>query len=195
MRVSRIAICGLSVLFGLVFCAQSFAEVVHDGFRSGRKIESRYFTVWIEDGADVERLITRLAVPLSIQAIIEEPLLPSEHHQLANEIDTLFLGVLTILDLRIKNFHSNIKICEDQARLLEIAERLFGQAVKQGGFYVASLDTLYVDASSVTLHMMGHELSHAAQTHYFVVPPPQKIQEILAGYVEYELRKYSHALP
>ena len=72
---------------------------------------------------------------------------------------------------------------------------LFGQEVQPGGFYVSSIDTLYVDAEYVNIHILGHELSHAIQVHYFVVPPPAKIQEILAGYVEYQFRKYTNTLP
>lgn len=37
-------------------------------------------------------------------------------------------------------------------------------------------------------------MGHALMSHYFVVQPSVKIQEVLAGYVEYQLRK-SKELP
>jgi hypothetical protein len=37
--------------------------------------------------------------------------------------------------------------------------------------------------------VLGHEIAHAIMSHYFVVLPSEKIQEVLAGFVEYQLRK------
>ena len=99
------------------------------------------------------------------------------------------------MDIRLKKFHSEVKICQDAASLSLVAANLFGRSIQSRAFYVVALDTLYVDAETVNLHVLGHELSHAVQAKYFVVPPPEKIQEILAGFVEYELRKATRSLP
>ena len=39
------------------------------------------------------------------------------------------------------------------------------------------------------LKVLGHEIGHAVISHYFVVLPSVKVQEVLAVYVEYQLRK------
>ena len=57
------------------------------------------------------------------------------------------------------------------------------------------INTIYVDSENININIFGHELSHAIQSHYFVVPTSNKMQEILAGYVEYQLRKYTNTLP
>ncbi|MEI8176206.1 MAG: hypothetical protein WCG78_05005, partial [Candidatus Omnitrophota bacterium] len=88
-----------------------------------------------------------------------------------------------------------IKVCRDADGLSAVAEKLFGKPIKTAGFYVFAADTLYVNADSISINILGHELSHAIQSHYFVVPPPVKIQEVLAGYVEFQLRKYADRLP
>jgi hypothetical protein len=56
-------------------------------------------------------------------------------------------------------------------------------------FYVYDLNTIYVSAGSFKREVLGHEIAHAVISHYFVVQPPMKAQEVLAGYVEYQLRE------
>jgi hypothetical protein len=131
----------------------------------------------------------------SIKGIIKNPAPFIDSYELPDQLDTLLLAVLEIMDIRLKKFNCTVKICKDGKALAKIGRRLFGQEMRSGGFYVMSFDTLYVDAESVTMHVLGHELSHAVQVHYFVVPPPVKLSEILSGYVEYQLRKYTQTLP
>jgi len=63
-----------------------------------------------------------------------------------------------------------------------------------------TLDALYLEVSDILdLHIYSyhgriHEIAHAVISHYFIVPPPAKIQEVLAGYVEYDLRKSTGTL-
>lgn len=169
--------------------------VVDDGFKAEVKTKSRYFNIYIKGGVDIQGLTMKLAVPPSIRSIIREPADFLGSYTLYDQLDTFFLAVLEIMDIRLKKFKCTLKICKDASQLSDVAKKLFGRKVKAGGFYVAGIDTIYVDAEDVTIEILGHELSHAIQVHYFVVPPPEKIQEILAGYVEYQLRKYTNTLP
>ena len=187
----------LGILLGLVagFGHPLFANISQDGLMLSKEIKSRYFTIYLKDGVDLERLAMRMAVPSSIKAVIRTNIDGFHTENLGDQFDLLYLAVYEILEVRLKQFESSIKVCGDADCLVEVAERLFGQKVKTGGFYVVALDTLYVDSDHVTLNIAGHELAHAILTKYFVVPPSERIQEVLAGYVEYELRKYTHTLP
>lgn len=178
-----------------ILCAASPAEAANDGFVSAKKIQSRYFNIYLENGADIMELAARISVPPSIRSIVMDPLAASSGDDISNQFDLLFLAVSEIMDIRLRDFKIKIKVCKDAPSLFETSKNLFGKEVKAGGFYVAALDTIYIDARNVNIHIAGHELSHAIQMHYFVVPIPVKIQEVLAGYVEYELRKYSNTLP
>ena len=51
------------------------------------------------------------------------------------------------------------------------------------------MNTIYASAENFKIGVIGHEIAHAVISHYFVVQPSVKIQEVLAGYVEYQLRK------
>jgi hypothetical protein len=171
----------------------SFAEAVNDNFHAARTMKSRYFEIYIEGDVDLDNLTMILSVPSSIKAIIREPI--PDSRDLPNQLDTLFLAVSEIMDVRLSEFKCKIKICKDSSQLFNVAYSLFGREIQTGGFYVYAIDTLYVDAENVNIHILGHELSHAIQAHYFVVPPPATLQEVLAGYVEYQLRKYAYSLP
>lgn len=186
----------LVIILMLPFGVSYAAEVtVNDGFQAARKIESRYFNIYIESGVDIQTLVMRLSVPESIKSIIRGSVPFSNSYTLGDQLDTLFLAVSEVMDMNVKRFKCNLKICRNRSGLSDIAGRLFGKNIQPGGFYVVAIDTLYIDAENVTVNILGHELSHAIQTHYFVVPPPAKIQEILAGYVEFQLRKYTNTLP
>lgn len=187
---SILFICMIS--FGII---QTADAAVRDGFQTARRMESRYFDIYIESGVDLQALTMKLSVPPSIKSIIRRPVAYLNSYTLVDQLDTLLLAVLEIMDIRLKNFKCKLKICKNRSGLSDVADTLFGQEISPGGFYVVSLETLYVDAENVTLTILGHELSHAVQTQYFVVPPPEKIQEVLAGYVEFQLRKYTDTLP
>ncbi|MFH1868806.1 MAG: hypothetical protein ABH843_07535 [Candidatus Omnitrophota bacterium] len=185
----------LFIIIILSACAHdAIGAEVNDGFHAVKNISSRYFDISVENGVALQTLAMEISVPPSIKAIIKQPAPFSSSYTLQDQLDTLLLAVLEIMDIRLKNFRCKIKICKDSMSLSNVAETLFGRQIMAGGFYVVSLETLYVDAENVTINILGHELSHAVQTQYFVVPPPEKIQEVLAGYVEFQLRKYTNTL-
>ena len=166
-----------------------------DGF-SGleRQLRSRFFNIYLKEGVDADRLAMRIAVPPSTRAMVYSSTSSFGSDHLEDQLDRLFLVVTEILEARMKQFESSVKVCESASGLGEVSERLFGREIKAGGFYVVALDSLYIDSENVTLYVLGHEMAHAVISKYFVVPPPERIQEVLAGYVEYELRKQTRSL-
>jgi len=178
-----------------VLCQPASAESYNDGFNAAETLEGRYFTISVENGVDMQGLAMKVAVSPSITAIIKESVASYDSDKVADQLDLLFLAVSEIMDIRMRSFKCKVKVCKDASSLSAIALKLFDKETTAGGFYVVSLDTIYVDANSITTNVLGHELSHAVQSHYFVVPPPMKIQEVLAGYVEFQLRKYTNTLP
>ena len=185
---------GMSLLFFL-FTGSCVAQAVQDGFTLDKQIKSRYFTIYVKNGVDLERLAMKVAVPPSIKAIIRSSTAGFQADRLGDQLDLLYLAVYEILETHLKQFQSSAKVCDNTQCLSDVAKRLFGQEIKSGGFYVVALDTLYIDSDNVTLNILGHELAHAVLTKYFVVPPSERIQEVLAGYVEYQLRKYTQTQP
>jgi len=105
-------------------------------------------------------------------------------------IDTLFSQVCDILDMQLYNFHGTIKIYRDFKQVNAIYKNLFNRELpKSHSFYAYNLNTVYISAEHFSREVLGHEIGHAVISHYFVVLPSVKIQEVLATFVEYQLRK------
>lgn len=158
--------------------------------------KSKYFSVYSYPGLDVNSLLNTLDFNYLLQ-----PDSLSKHKQksslslLSDTLDTLYLEVSDILDIHIYSFHGNIKIVRTQADVSSIFKKYFNQSFPERSFYLHERNTIYIAFPGLTLGMLGHEISHSIISHYFVVLPPEKMQEILCGYVEYGLRKETGTLP
>lgn len=184
-----ISLCVILLLAGL---GSVFA--VEDGFLATKKISGKYFTVFYESGVDISVLPEQLNISPSDRILVGKTAVarPFSDEEIAEMLDILFLRVCDILDMRLYSFAGNIKICRDNARLAKVYFELFKRELNNmQSFYVYELNTIYVSAQNFKRGVVGHEIAHAIISHYFVVQPSVKIQEVLAGYVEYQLRKPS----
>jgi hypothetical protein len=113
---------------------------------------------------------------------------------LAETLDALYSQVSDTLDIHVYSFHGTIKFVANQSEVSSVFYGFFSQPFPERSFYIHERNTIYISAGDATLGMMGHEIAHAIISHYFVTPPPEKVQEVLAGYVEYHLRKATGTL-
>ncbi len=56
-------------------------------------------------------------------------------------------------------------------------------------FYAHGLRTIFSSEQDIIDSIIAHELGHAVIDHYFMVPPPSKVAELLAGYVDEHLER------
>ncbi|MFA4993522.1 MAG: hypothetical protein WC571_06105 [Candidatus Omnitrophota bacterium] len=159
-----------------------------DGFGFSHKIESRYFTIYYALQLDPEELAAGLDIRPQDVIISGGPY----QNNLAGLIDTLFSQICDILDMHLYSYHGNIKIGRDLNQINTVYNNLFEkQLVKSHSFYSYDLNTVYISAEHFNREVLGHEIGHAIISHYFVVLPSVKIQEVLAAFVEFQLRKSS----
>jgi hypothetical protein len=158
--------------------------------------ESEYFSIYGPAGLIIEDLLFKLNFDYFLHAdpFPGEPTTDPKEI-LVKTIDAIYLEVSDILEIHIYSFHGSIKICPDQASLSQVFRFYFQEDFAERSFYSHEHKTIYVSSADLTLGMLGHEVAHALQSHYFVVPPPPKVQEILSGYVEYSLRKFTKTPP
>jgi hypothetical protein len=176
-----------AVLFAL---NASFA--FDDGFGPAKKIQSSHFTVYYSPQIDTTTLAQRLNIGPADEILAGKTSkrTNASSGQLAEMLDTLFTRVCDILDMQLYSYTGNIKVCQDYNQLSQIYRNIFGHDLgNRKSFYVNELNTVYISADSFQRGILGHEIAHAVISHYFVVLPSVKIQEVLAGYVEYQLRK------
>mgnify|MGYP001588875309 CR=1 FL=1 len=187
-KIPKFAIAAL-----FLFLSLSTSYAVEDGFGTARKVEGEHFTAYFASPLEEAALSRKLNISAAEGIIIGGATAVGGSHSsdlgLANMLDTLFLQVSDILDMHIYSYTGFIKVCRDNSQLKEIYSNLFNSELNHASFYVAELNTIYISSESFTKEILGHEIAHALISRYFVVQPPVKIQEVLAGYVEYQLRR------
>jgi len=163
-----------------------------DGFIAAKKIDGRYLSVELAPGVD------QLSLLQSLNISAQDKILAGQYpgnpqfafNSLPDLLDALFLWSSNILDMQLLTYHGKVKVVRDAAELDAIYSRLFGiEHPGEKAFYVYEVNTVYVIAQEFTKEIVGHEVAHAIISNFFVVQPPMKVQEVLAGYIEYQLRK------
>lgn len=174
----------LVISFLSVFFNFGAAIAQTDGYSPQHRLVTTYFTISYDSEQDLARFNRNIYIPASqkilygMQAGI-------------NNTDMLFLWVSDILGMHLSNFPGNIKICSSKDQLRQIYNKLFKQSLSAPSFYVYKFKTIYIDVNRASTAVLGHEMAHAIISDYFSAVPPVKMQEILAGYVEYQIRKDS----
>jgi hypothetical protein len=99
-------------------------------------------------------------------------------------VDEIMEKVRATLDMYPADFHISIQLYPDYQSI----EAIFRQFTHTGqvplAFYANRTKSIYVNAGSITDGVLAHEMAHAVINFYFEVPPPAKMQEILAQYVD-----------
>ena len=174
---------GLAVLV-LILCLPAVAFCLDDGFGPSKIAKGAHFAAFYAPQLDPSELARGLdSGPAS------GVLSSNTGSGLSDVLDALFSRVCDILDMQLYSYEGTIKVCRDRAQLDEVFNVIFRAQLNTESFYVPETNTIYISASSFNPWVLGHEIGHAVIQHYFVVAPPVKIAEILAGYVEYQLRK------
>jgi hypothetical protein len=181
-------------LLGILLCSLAAGPALarQDAFGEGNKIESEHFTIEYKNGIDLNALADGLKVSATDEQLTGLKIdRSSPEKQLASKIEILFNRAGDVLDMHVYSLKSNIKVFADHHQLVDFFHTMFqGNLPCMGlSFYLVDYDSIYVSAASFRREILGHEMGHAIMSHYFVVQPSIRIQEVLAGYVEYQLRK------
>lgn len=175
----------------MLFSAAAVSYGAEDGFLAAGKIESKHFTVHYARQADISGLAKQLNITMSdrlLAGVSSEKKLSSEE-ELAEALDVLYIRVCDILDMNLYSFRTNIKVCRDSQQLSGIYSVFFKRKpVETRSFYSYPLNAIYTSVENFKREIIGHEIAHAVISNYFVVLPSEKVQEVLAGYVTYQLR-------
>lgn len=159
-------------------------------------VEGKYLTVYGAGDSDIFSLLEKIKFNYSLHL---RGILKNNRQDLktllANTLDALYLEVSDILDIHIYSYHGKIYIFANKNDVSAVAERYSKKAFSANGFYLHEKNAIYISSADLTLGALAHEIAHAIISHYFVVPPPPKVQEVLAGYVEYSLRRHTNTLP
>lgn len=159
-------------------------------------VKTQYFSIYGNEELDIKEVL----IKLNFNYLLQVDNFISETNQdleslLKKTIDALYLEASDVLGIHLYSFHGNIKFCRNQDSLNEVYNDYFKGDFPERSFYLHERNTIYISSPDLTLGMLGHEIAHVIISHYFVIAPSPEVQEILAGYVEYNLRKSTGTLP
>jgi len=163
-----------------------------DNFGTATKIDTEHFSIYYKSGVDINSLISQLYVSQTDQVLTNQTVnTSSPEAQLSSMVEVLFARASDVLDMHIYSLKANIKIFANQQDLTNFYNNLFHARIPCTGygFYLDDERSIYMSAENFRREILGHEMGHAIMSRYFVVQPSVRIQEVLAGYIEYQLRK------
>ena len=184
----------------LLIAALFIIAVVSKNVFAEPLIKSKYFSVYADGDIDKVDLLKKLNAGyfLRLGAAFSEKAGRGEEldSMVASTLDAIYLEVSDILDIHMYDLNIDLEILPDRAALASILKPYIGgKTVDMPSFYYYDKNRIYISLADLNSGMLGHEIGHAIVTHYFVVPPPAKLQEVLSGYVEYSIRKHAKDTP
>lgn len=182
---------GIIIIVISISLTISVAYGYDDNFGQAKVIKGKHFTVYYASGVDIFSLAQELNIGPAEKILVGRSTETNSRPEteLTDMLDTLFLRVCGILDMHLFSFKGTIKICCDYEHLNSIYRGLFNRDLKAPSLYIYTFNTIYITPEGFKCEIIGHEIAHAIISNYFVVQPPEKVAEVLAGYVEYQLRK------
>jgi len=185
--------------FIYIYAAFIFTIILPQDTFAGESIKSRYFNIDIADGIDKVSLLRKLHAEYFLRldtVFFNTSINDSNASQLIGKtLDGIYAQASDILDIHMYDLTVGLKILPDTESISKELTPYFNKKINVPSFYYFDENTIYIAYSDVTLGMLSHEVAHAIVSHYFVVPPPARLQEILTGYVEYTMRKLAKDLP
>ena len=154
-------------------------------------IKGESITVWYLPGANVRKLEARLRmrdVPMNqeYRMLLSNRSLSMEE-RLKARIEIILLRVKDILGMDPKDFHIKIRIFKTRQEMNDAYAEMFNDSRNFKSFYMHYFRSIYTSEQEFLDSVVAHELGHAVIDHYFAVPPPSKMAELMAIYVDAHL--------
>lgn len=157
-----------------------------------RIIQTRYSTIFCHPDVDINRLNSKIQVRFyDIDWGRFSAKNKTVEAQVIEKVDRIFRKVQKILDMYPRKMHFNIKIFKTQAQLDKEYAKIFGfKSTKRTiSFYVHKYTTIFTSEQMISEGVIAHEMGHAVVDHYFLILPPENVQELLSQYVELHLEE------
>ena len=167
-----------------------------DAFPFGKKIVSRNFTITLALDIDEAALVNRLNIDPQHRMLVGDSARGINYSpdNLGDLLDALFDWVRRVLDMPINAYTGDIKVVAGIGQLEAVCQKIYGRGCRsEKAFYVFEKNTIYVVAPDFTKEIVGHEMGHAIICNFLRDRLSDRIQEVLARYIEYQLRMISPA--
>jgi len=104
-----------------------------------------------------------------------------------NRVDKIVEMARSLLDMHPVNLRFNIALCRTKGELLAAYRSLGMLGTVPRSFYYHRNRTIFINIDDISDRILAHEIAHTIICAYFGMPPPSRMQEILAQYVDKHL--------
>lgn len=164
------------------------AEEVGQVTTNGRRIDSRYCTMWLHPSIEVKQVSKRIST-WRVRPRVKADKGEGVESELAAKCDTIFRRAEEILDMYPPGIHTTIRILKEREEIEGIHSNRYGYGTEAVAFYVFEENTIYATLKDLSESVLVHEMAHCIIDHYFRIRPPRKIEEMLAMHVDTHLRE------
>lgn len=105
-----------------------------------------------------------------------------------DNVDSLVYRVKQILGIYPPDLRFNINVYKTYSELTAAFQRLSLTGDAPVAFYSHQYRTIYISAEKLNDTILAHEIAHAVINSYFTPTPSTQMQEVLAHYVEKNLK-------
>ena len=151
---------------------------------SSKTYETRYASISYVEVKDLHTFTRNIGSGLS--SMWEKP---EQNPLLAKtQVDKIVESIMSLLDMNPPNLRFGITLYRTQAEVTTAyrAQGMLGAAPI--AFYSHRTRNIAVAIDTITDNIIAHEIAHAVISAYFVIPPPARMQEILAQYMDKHFR-------
>jgi len=181
------ALCCLCLTLCILFANGAAAEpadawIVREGY---------FCTVSIRSDVDRDALNQKIDTYRVDFGLTEKPDMRGQGAQdeIAYKLDLIFSKVQELLDMRPAKIHTAVKIYRLKEEVEGVYAEIFWENGTYAAFYTFKLNTLFACEEAISAQVLAHEMAHCIIDHYFGMPPPKKIAELIAQYAELHLKE------
>ena len=151
---------------------------------SSKTYETRYAAISYAEAKDLYTFTRNIGSGMSF--LWESP----EHNPLLakTQVDKIVETICSLLDMYPPTLRFGITLYRTQAEVSAEYWSLGMTGAAPIAFYAHRTRNIAVAVNSITNGILAHEIAHAVISAYFVTPPPPRMQEILAQYMDKHLR-------
>ncbi|MEJ2683168.1 MAG: hypothetical protein P8Z71_02080 [Candidatus Sulfobium sp.] len=149
----------------------------------GSELKTHYVTVVYNDRKYLREFNDNVSLgSLSYLVRNRNPLTAAE--ETGDKLDVIVERVEAVLDMFPRGLKFTVVLLPSSGDVQKVYRNKYGRSPDYIAFYSPRDNTVFVSLDDVRVGVLAHELTHVILVNYFGISPPDKIQEVLAQFVE-----------
>jgi hypothetical protein len=170
----------LRAIFTILFFAASLSAA------HGLELKTRYTTI-VYKKEDLLRKFNKEVSLGSLSYLMRNTRNITAEDEVKNKVDAIIEKVESVLEMFPKNLRFTVILLPGEKDVQRVYREKYRAEVDYIAFYSPRDETVYVSVDDVRRGVLAHELAHVVIDHYYGVPTPVRIHEILAQFAESHL--------